>query len=382
MSLRVRLAAAMALVAVLTAAAIAIAAPSIVGRGFAAALAGEAGPGAGGGGMGLGNGAGPGGGAGGGAGAGGLHWQQVQQETVLAIILVAAGAALVASLVGLVIAGRTVRPLARLQDAAAAVARGDLDARSGLAGRTDEVGSLARSFDGMAAGLAAAEATRRRFFADTAHELKTPLAVIDATTSAVLDGVYEHDDRHLETIRDQARLLTRIVDDLRTVSLAESGALPLRVERVPLAPLLGAVARDLGARVPAGGPRVEAPDPGLLAVRADPDRLRQVLNALGDNALRYAGDGGWVRVEAAAVPGDPARVRVRVTDSGPGIAAADLEHVFDRFYQADAARDRGTRTSGLGLAIVRALVEALGGQVTAGNEPGAGARIDVELPAG
>jgi two-component system sensor histidine kinase BaeS len=380
MSLRVRLAAAMALVALLTAVAVAIAAPAIVGRGFAAALTGEAGPGMGQGqGPGMGQGGGGQGQGGGGAGQGSLHWQQVQQETVLALVAVAGGAAILASLVGLTIATRTVRPLGRLEQSAAAVAHGDLDARSGLAGRTDEIGSLARSFDAMAAELAAAEASRRRFFADAAHELKTPLAVIDATTSAVIDGVYEHDDRHLETIRDQARLLARIVDDLRTVSLAESGVLPLHVEAVVLAPVLAAAARDLDARSAAGGPRVEAADPGPLAVRADPDRLRQVLNALGDNALRHAGDGGWVRISAA--PAGDGRVCLSVVDSGPGIAAEDLGHVFDRFYQADPARDRSTRTSGLGLAIVRAVVEALGGRVTAGNEPGAGARFDVELPA-
>jgi two-component system sensor histidine kinase BaeS len=354
-----------------------------VGRGFAAALTGQPGPGQGTGlgqGNGTGQGQGQGGGQGqaGGQGQGAMHWQQVQQETVLALVAVAGGTAVLASLIGFAIATRTVRPLGRLEESARAVAQGDLSARSGLSGRTDEIGSLARSFDAMAEDLAAAETGRRRFLADAAHELKTPLAVIDATTSAVIDGVYEHDDRHLETIRDQARLLARIVDDLRTVSLAEAGALPLRVEVVPLGPVLAAAARDLGARSTTAGPRVEAVDPGPLAVRVDPDRLRQVLNALGDNALRHAGEGGWVRLSAA--PADERRVRLTIVDSGPGIAAEDLGHVFDRFYQADPARDRSTRTSGLGLAIVRAIVEAHGGRVTARNEPGAGARFDVELP--
>ncbi len=382
MSLRVRLAAAMALVAVLTAAAVALAAPAIVGRGFATALSGVtgvpgAGPGVGPGGMG--NGMGPGGGAVGGMGPGAMYWQQVQQDTIVALLLVAAGAALIASLVGVVIAARTVRPLGRLQATADAVARGDLDARSGLGDRTDEIGALGRSFDAMAADLGATEAARRRFFADAAHELKTPLSVIDATTSAVIDGVYRHEDRHLGTIRDQARLLSRIVDDLRTVSLAETGSLPLRSEVVPLAPVLAAVAQDLAARASVAGVRVDATDAGVLAVRTDPDRLRQVLNALGDNALRYAGPGGWIRLSAAAAT--PGRVWLSVVDSGPGIAQADLAHVFDRFYQADQARDRATGTSGLGLAIVRALVEASGGHVRAANEPGAGARIDLDLPA-
>jgi two-component system sensor histidine kinase BaeS len=362
----------MAIVAVVTAAAVAIAAPTIVGRGFAAVLSGEVAPGAGGG-----NGPGPGGGAG--MGQGPMHWQAVQQETIVALVAVAIVAAAVASLIGFVMATRTVRPLRRLEQAAAAVATGDLETRSGLADRSDEIGSLARSFDAMAADLAATEATRRRFFADTAHELKTPLAVIDATTSAVLDGVYAHDDRHLATIRDQARLLSRIVDDLRTVSLAEAGALPLRIGAVPLGPVLAAVGRDLAARTTGTGPAIHVVDPGSLAVRADPDRLHQVLAALGDNALRFAGGDGWVRLSADAI--GAGRVRISVLDSGPGIPAEDLDHVFDRFYQADEARDRSTRTSGLGLAIVRAIVLALGGRAAAANEPGAGARIDIELPA-
>ncbi len=112
---------------------------------------------------------------------------------------------------------------------------GDLERRSGLAARTGEVGSLGRSFDGLAASLEGAEEDRRRFLQDVVHELKTPLAVIDATTSAVLDGVYRHEDRHLETIRGQARQLTRIVDDLRTIGLADSGVLPLRPVPTPLA---------------------------------------------------------------------------------------------------------------------------------------------------
>ena len=131
------------------------------------------------------------------------------------------------------IARRVAKPLERLEAAAAAVAQGDLAARSGLADRGDEIGSLGRSFDAMAADLERGEASRRRFFQDAAHEMKTPLAVIEATAAAVMDGVYDHDDRHLVTIREQARLLGRVVDDLRTISLADAGALPLSLGAVP-----------------------------------------------------------------------------------------------------------------------------------------------------
>jgi two-component system sensor histidine kinase BaeS len=364
MTLRVRLAAAFAAVAILTGVAVAISAPTIVGRGFAAMQSdGITGPG-----RGPGQGQGP---------AAGSHAAQVQQETTLTIIAVAVIAAGVASLLGIVIAARMTRPLASLEASAAAVARGELGVRSGLGDRQDEIGSLGRSFDAMAADLEATEVARRRFFQDAAHELKTPLAVIDATTSAVLDGVYPHDDRHLGTIREQSRLLSRIVDDLRTVSLADAGVLPMRRERVDVDALLASIAGDLDARLAGAGVRLETRGGSGLAVTGDPDRIRQVVVALIDNAIRHAPEGGWIRLEVHAVDG---RVRLAVVDSGPGIAAGDLEHVFERFYQADPARDRATGTSGLGLAIVRAIVEAHGGYVRAANEPGAGARFEVELP--
>jgi two-component system sensor histidine kinase BaeS len=280
-------------------------------------------------------------------------------------------------------AGRLARPIHGLEEAAAAVAGGDLTGRSGLADRTDELGDLGRSFDEMAAALERGEEERRRFMQDAVHELRTPLAVVEATTSAVLDGVYAHDDEHLRTIRDQARLLSRIVDDLRTISLAEGGRLDLHAERIEVAGVLADAARDVEARAAearrAVAVEVVAAEPGGsgLAVVADRDRVRQVLAAVLDNALRHAPPGGRVVLAGRAAGG---AVRIEVRDSGPGIAVEDLPHVFDRLYQADPARDRRTGSSGLGLAIVRALVEAQGGRVGAGAAPEGGALVWLELP--
>jgi signal transduction histidine kinase len=367
MTLRVRLAAAFAAVALLTAIVVAASAPTIVGRGFAAMQsAGGTAPGQG---QGQGQGPGP---------MAGMHAAQVERETTLTLVLVALGAAIVASICGILIADRVVRPLGGLERSAAAVARGERGVRSGVADRTDEIGSLGRSFDRMAAGLETAEVGRRRFFQDAAHELKTPLAVIDATTSAVLDGVYAHEDRHLQTVRDQSRSLARIVDDLRTISLADEGVLELRVEQVAIDDLLGSIGRDMAARAEAVGVRIERRSSPGIFLEADADRLRRALVALVDNAIRHGSRAGWIRLEAARVATD--RVLVSVTDSGPGIAAEDLPHVFERFYRSDPARDRTTGSSGLGLAIVRAVVEAHGGRVRATNEPGAGARFELELP--
>ncbi len=371
MTLRRRLALAFAAIAIGTAAAIAIATPLVISRGFAQ-LGDEAWLGGGGQGPGAGQGGGP------GPGAGGQRIVEIRESMILTIVLVAAGAGVVASLIGAWAAGRIARPIRSLEDAAAGVAAGDLGRRSGLAARPDELGDLGRSFDAMATALERGAAERRRFVQDAVHELRTPLTVIEATTSAVIDGVYDHDDAHLRTVRDQARLLARIVDDLRTISLAEEGRLELRRERVDLGEVVGEVVRGFEARAAAAGQvlGVEAAAKGPT-VSADPDRVRQVLAALLDNALRHAPPGG--RVVAAVVDrGNGTRVEVR--DSGAGIPDEDLDRVFDRLYQGDPARDRRTGSAGLGLSIVRALVEAHGGRVGAGRAPEGGAVVWFELP--
>jgi two-component system sensor histidine kinase BaeS len=383
-SLKVRLSAAFAIVALATALAVALATPIIVGHGFAQIQAqgdtgGSGSPSGGRLGPGPGPRADPGtGGPGPGPMAGGRA-QQVRDETIVTLVAVALAAAGGASLLGLLLAGRIVRPLGQLEGAAAAVARGEHGRRSGLADRPDEIGSLGRSFDAMATEIERAELSRRRFFQDVVHELKTPLAVIDATTTAVLDGVYAHEDRHLETIRQQSRLLARIVDDLRTISLAEAGVLPLRPRAIAVDQLLAEVSQAFAARADAAGIRLELdPSPDLVA-NGDSDRLRQILGALLDNAFRHTPRGGRVVIESRPVAD---RIRVAVRDTGPGLDPQDLPHVFERFYQADQARDRSTGSSGLGLAIVKALVEAHGGSVGAENAPNGGARFWFELPAG
>jgi len=375
MSLRARLALALAVVAIGTAGAIALLTPLIIDRGFASLDTGAVvTPGAG---QGQGQGAGAGQGPGAGQGQG-QHLAEVRESMIVTIILVAGVAALVASLGGVWAAGRLTRPIRRLEEAAAVVAGGDFAGRSGLADRNDELGDLGRSFDGMAAALERGEEDRRRFMQDAVHELRTPLAVVEATTSAVLDGVYAHDDEHLRTIRDQARMLTRIVDDLRTISLAEGGRLDLHSERIDVAGILGDAARDVEARAAETGRAVSVEPVADLAVVADRDRVRQVLAALLDNALRHTPPGGRVVLAGRAAAGGAVRVEVR--DTGPGIAPEDLARVFDRLYQADPARDRRTGSSGLGLAIVRALAEAQGGRVGAGTAPEGGALVWMELP--
>jgi two-component system sensor histidine kinase BaeS len=311
---------------------------------------------------------------------------QAQQSTILRLIVVAAAAAAGASLLGLLGAGRLVRPLTRLEQAAWGVAQGDLTRRSGLADRHDEFGQLGRTFDSMAAELERADVSRRGFLQDAAHELKTPLAVIDATSSAILDGVYTPERRHIETIRDQSRVLARIVDDLRTISLAEGGHLPLERRAVDVAATLSSAAAGFEARAATTGVTLAVDAPRGLTVDADPDRVRQIVTALVDNALRHTPDGGTVRLVAAPVAVATGRgaarrtVRISVEDTGPGIPPEALSRIFERFFQADPSHARGAGTSGLGLSIVRALVEAQGGRAGAENGPTDGARLWFELP--
>jgi two-component system sensor histidine kinase BaeS len=381
-----RLALAFAAVAIGTAVAVAIAAPPIVGRGFAAMQGAQAsGVPSAGNGPGPGHGAGAGAGMGPGAGMGigqGAYLAQAQQETTTTIIVVAVLAAAVASVLGVLMARRLAKPLEQLEAAAGAVAQGDLAARSGLSDRADEIGSLGRSFDAMAADLERNDASRRRFFQDAAHEMKTPLAVIEATAAAVMDGVYEHDDRHLETIRTQARLLGRVVDDLRTISLAEAGALPLRLEPVPLGEVLPSIGTAFAARADAAGVTLSTnlPESLPLAVTADRERLGQAIAALVDNAIRFAPSGGHVLLRAGLSPRSSNLARVEVLDDGPGVPAEDMVQVFDRFYQVDPSRDRGSGTSGLGLAITRAIIEAHGGSTGVENPAEGGARFWIDLP--
>jgi signal transduction histidine kinase len=381
MSLRVRLAIGFAAVALATAAAVAVAAPIIVGRGFAQLQQAEAtatpvtGSGAGAQGRGMG----AQGSAGGAGPMAGMHASQVQAETETTLVVVAILAALVASALGAAAAGWLTRPLARLESAARGVAGGDLSQRSGLAARHDEFGSLGRTFDGMADELERADAVRRRLFADVAHELKTPLAVIEATSSAVLDGVYTADPEHLRTIRDQSRLMARIVDELRTISLAEAGQLALTRSPVDVRALLRDVAHDFEARATSTTVRLSAATGDPLTASVDRDRLRQALAAIVDNALRFAPHGSEVLLEARREPDGSVRLAVR--DTGPGIPPGDLPHVFERFYQADDARDRTTATSGLGLSIVRAIARAHGGAAGAANLPDGGAEVWVSVPA-
>jgi signal transduction histidine kinase len=243
----------------------------------------------------------------------------------------------------------------------------------------DEVGELSAAFNQMAENLQRAEQLRRDMTADIAHELRNPLAVLQANVEALADGVYPPTADNFEPVLDQARLLNRLVEDLRTLALADGGQLQL--DRVPSE--LKALARRV-----VDGYAQQAEDAGVTlrlvgepaAALVDPMRVEQVLGNLIGNAIRHTGRGHEVRLRVGRSPSGE-QAEVAVADQGEGISAEALPRVFDRFYRADPSRSRSEGGTGLGLAIARQLVEIQGGTIRAANRPEGGAEFTIGFPA-
>lgn len=268
---------------------------------------------------------------------------------------------------------RLLIPISEILQAAARVEAGDYSVRVQARGPRD-VRGLGRAFNAMVSRLDADARQRRQLLADLAHELRTPLTVLQGLLEGQLDGVYPRDDMRLNTALDQTRQMARLIDDLRTLTLTEAGALKLEREGVSLADLIEESIAAFSAQAGAAGVSLTAAlaDP-LPPLDADPVRLREVLANLISNALRYTSAGGAIRIAAEAAPEG---VTVSVTDTGRGITSEDLPRIFDRFYKG--ADSGGT---GLGLAIAKALVDAHGGTIAASSGVGKGATISFTLPA-
>ncbi len=286
-------------------------------------------------------------------------------------------AALAAVATGTLLFRQLTTPLQDLTRAAENLAAGDLDQRVEVHSR-DEVGELGRAFNAMSDALASNEELRRNLMADIAHELRTPLSVIQGNLEAILDGVYEPTPENIAVIHQESMLLASLVSDLRELALVEAGQLKLDLASVSLAVLAKLVkeafqprARDKGVRI------VLDFAPALPQVLADAQRVRQVLSNLVSNALRHTASGGEIRMTGGARGGG---VILRVEDTGTGIPPDDLPHIFDRFYRGDRSRSRSGGGSGLGLAIAKQLVEAHGGGIEVESEVGRGTAFVVTLP--
>jgi signal transduction histidine kinase len=317
-----------------------------------------------------------------------FFWEFAPTQAVIGIVLLILGSA-VASLAIFRPARRRLRAL---ENVAQAIGEGDASARAAETGG-DEVTALARAFNRMAGDLEArtramemSDRTRRQLLADVSHELKTPLAAIRGYVETLSMPEVRLDNetrrRYLDIVGDETIKLDRIVQDLLDLARLESGGLTLTCEAVPVARLYQRVAdrheRELIEKQIALETSIA---PGLSDVWGDPARIEQALQNLVANALRHTPDGG--RITLAAEPAGE-RMRLVVRDSGGGIPEEHLPRIFDRFYKADASRsDPYSKTgSGLGLSIVKAIIERHGGTVSAANAPGGGAEFTITLPRG
>jgi signal transduction histidine kinase len=300
--------------------------------------------------------------------------------------LASCGLALALPVLAVTIAGRAYRsiatPLADVMAAADAVADGDLTVRVEEDGKDNQFAKLARSFNHMTAELQRSDQLRRSLTADVAHELRTPLHIIQGNLEGVLDGVYDPSEAHIEATLDETRMLARLVDDLHTLSQAEAGQLSLYWEEVAIPDLLADVETSFGGQAAEKGIALSVAiegDPADLVVSGDGERLDQVLSNLVVNALRHTPEGGEIALQARRVG---AGVQIAVIDTGKGIAPQELPYIFDRFWRGDASRTHADGAgAGLGLAIAKQLVEAHGGTIDVSSAPGAGTEFVITMPA-
>jgi two-component system sensor histidine kinase BaeS len=293
-------------------------------------------------------------------------------------LVLAGGAGALAAGLTAFLAGRYItRRLRALADGASAIAAGDLSRRVDDSS-PDELGELGGAFNHMAESLASQEQARQRLAADIAHELRTPLAVLQAEIEALQDRVTQPTAERISSLHDETDLLARLVDDLRTLSLADAGELSLQRREHDLAGIAERAIAAVAGQAEGKGVKLElAVEDGLPPVTIDGDRIAQVLRNLLSNALRHTEADGCITVAGRA---EARRAVVEVTDTGAGIPAEALPHVFDRFYRADASRSRATGGSGLGLAIARQLVRAHGGEISVRSTDGSGTTFSLWLP--
>lgn len=300
-------------------------------------------------------------------------------QTNRALLIGALVATAVAIVLALILAQTLTRPLQELAAASRAMAAGSLEQQVPV--RTqDELGDLANTFNQMSAELVRANQQRRQMTADIAHDLRTPLTVLSGYLEAMEDGTLPPTAPRLQMMHQEVETLKRLVEDLRTLSLADAGNLALYKE--PIHP------RELLAQVQAAYTHkamqqnvnlvTDAP-PDLPLIQVDPARMRQVLGNLVSNALRYTPQNGRITLTAVPTPHTPGSLQLIVADTGTGISPDELPHIFDRFYRGDKSRREGEGESGLGLAIVKSLVNAHGGVISAVSTPGYGATFTITL---
>jgi two-component system, OmpR family, sensor histidine kinase BaeS len=278
-----------------------------------------------------------------------------------------------------VFARRLAQPLEAVSKAARKMRRGDLSARAPVPPSrfTGEPEDLAMNFNAMADSLERQERERKNMVADIAHELRTPIGVMQAKLEAIEDGVFPLSIDEIKKLSKQTQLLARLVQDLRTLSLADAGQLQLETRSFNLAAKIREITSGFEPSAQQKLVKLEVRAPEKLELHGDPDRIAQVLTNLLDNALRYTPEHGSVCI---ALESTQNTARVIVSDSGQGLPSESLEHVFDRFYRVDESRNRSSGGSGLGLAIARTILELHGGKISVQNRLEGGAEFVCALP--
>ncbi len=313
--------------------------------------------------------------------------QNFLTSTNNSLIVVGLIAAVVALLLGLFLTRQILKPIRTLTTGASRIASGDLKYRAPVKSR-DEIGVLAQSFNSMASSLERGEEARRQLNADIAHELRTPLTIIEGTVDGILDGVFQPDKERLNAIKGQTMLLTRLIGDLRDLSLVESGQLKLELKPVDLAHLVRRKMSETEMTAHEKGINLDFHTPDKLPqVLADSSRMEQVISNLLTNALRHTPQGGSITttIDLKDLPDAThsmggRHLVVSVRDTGEGIPTENLPHIFERFYRVDSSRARREGGTGLGLAIVKQMVEAHGGSVWVESELGKGSTFYLAVP--
>ena len=284
----------------------------------------------------------------------------------------------VALVLALLLAYFLIQPVNLLIGATEKIAHGDLSYRVAIR-KPKELARLGATFNAMAAELEQADRRRKNLTSDIAHELRTPLAVQQAHLEALADGVFALSKENLDPIQEQNNLLTRLVEDLRLITLADAGELQMDLQPVDMRALVSGVVEQFSAKAKEKQIAIQTDLQDCQTVQADPQRLQQILHNLLQNGVRYTPEKGEIMIRVACSQHD---LTCSMRDSGPGIPEASLPFIFDRFYRPERARTKADGGTGLGLAIARNLAQAHGGSLTARNHPQGGAEFILTLPLG
>jgi two-component system, OmpR family, sensor histidine kinase BaeS len=295
----------------------------------------------------------------------------------LSLLLSAIGTIIFALFFGVILSRSITNPVLELTSATHAMASGKLNQKVVVRSK-DEIGELAQSFNKMSDDLASSFNLRKQMTADIAHELRTPLSLIIGHAEAVHDGVLPPTNENFEIIREEANRLEQLVNDLRILSLADAGELPLDIQPSDINKLLGDIKTHYTIQLNQKGITLDLEtDPGILKADLDSARISQVLTNIIDNALHYTTENGRIVISTKQIRDD---VEIVIQDNGPGVKPEEALHLFDRFYRADPSRTRDDGGSGLGLAIAKSIIEMHKGRISAESERGNGLKVTIQLP--